>query len=555
MKKIWNLMLVALVMLGAAACTEKDANVDANEKAGFSFYAEVADATRATIEKEGEVWNTVWDLEDKLYVTDGETSYVFACTDVATGKFTCYDDAVKSLVGQPVTITTDGKHHSLQGKKALYTTATVESFGPDAKIKLEALTSFFRYTYYGEGEVKLTLSAAAFRNEAGEAVNEVVISGNGEQFVAFWPTGEEVTLTYAIDGVTAKQTKKAFAAGMVYNLGTLVDEVVMTTVYLAPGVWLSDNPNFSVYYWIGDYANEVIMTKDQTKNGVFKADIHAFAEGLIFKRLNPADNTQWNKTANLTLPADNKDHYYVTGWNDVDGEWREYVQKVWAFAGNFNNWADIEMTRMSASISYVSGVALTAYSDKFKVKELGSWDLNYGAGFGYMVPGNYMSVSANGGDITVTETGTYDIYFNEVDTLIYVVSTGVDYMTATEQTANGPAPVTGNFYYFKPNSNWINASAKFVGYFWNGSGNTWAEFADTDGDGIYECNLGDWTPTKVIYLRKDPAGYVYNNWDCWDRIGNITIPSGKNFYTMADGVWSQQIESGSGYTGGTWATK
>lgn len=219
MKKIWNLMLVALVMLGAAACTEKDANVDANEKAGFSFYAEVADATRATIEEDGNVWNTVWELGDKLYVTAGETSYEFECTDVESGKFTCYDDAVKSLVSQPVTITTDGKHHSLQGKKALYTTATVESFGPDANIKLEALTSFFRYTYYGEGEVKLTLSAAAFRNEAGEAVNEVVISGNGEQFVAFWPTGEEVTLTYAIDGVTVKETKKAFEKGMVYNLG------------------------------------------------------------------------------------------------------------------------------------------------------------------------------------------------------------------------------------------------------------------------------------------------------------------------------------------------
>ena len=68
MKKIWNLMLVALVMLGAAACTEKDANVDANEKAGFSFYAEVAEATRATIEKDGESWKTVWELGDKLYV-------------------------------------------------------------------------------------------------------------------------------------------------------------------------------------------------------------------------------------------------------------------------------------------------------------------------------------------------------------------------------------------------------------------------------------------------------------------------------------------------------
>ena len=244
MKKIWNLMLVALVMLGAAACTEKDANVDANEKAGFSFYAEVADATRATIEKDGEVWNTVWEEDDKLYVTAGETSYEFLCADVESGKFTCSADGVESLVGQSVTITTDGKHHSLQGKKALYTTATVESFGPDANIKLEALTSFFRYTFNGEGEVKLTLSAAAFRNEAGEAVNEVVISGNGEQFVAFWPTGEEVTLTYAIDGVTAKQKAHTFAAGMVYNLGTFskTTDYGIVGSFQTPTTWDVANP-------------------------------------------------------------------------------------------------------------------------------------------------------------------------------------------------------------------------------------------------------------------------------------------------------------------------
>ena len=110
-------------------------------------------------------------------------------------------------------------------------------------------------------------------------------------------------------------------------------------------------------------------------------------------------------------------------------------------------------------------------------------------------------------------------------------------------------------YYFKPNTNWPASNAKYSAYFWNGSGNKWAELIDSDGDGIYECNLGNWTPTSVIYLRKDPNGYVYNNWTCWNRIGNITVPSGKNFYTMAAGVWSEQIESGSGYTGGTWSVK
>ena len=550
MKKFWNLMLAALVIIGAAACTE---NYDGVEKAeGFSFYAEVVNGTRATIADENgdKTWETKWELGDKLYVSD---TFEFVCTDVEKGKFTCYDDAVAELAGTTVTITTDGKHYSLEGAKAFYTKATVENFG-EGKVELQALTSFFRFTY--NGEVKISLSADAFRTEESVATNEITVSGNGEQFVAFWPNGEEVTLSYAVNGEVVKVAKKSFVAGMVYNLGTLAEEPVKTTVYLVPGTWASDSPNFSVYYWHGSYDNEVIMEKDDMKSGVYKADVLASAEGLLFKRLNPADNSEWNKTADLTLPTDSKDHYYVTGWSAADGEWREYVAKEWALAGTFNSWADMAMTRKSASISYVSGVNLTAYSDMFKVKEVGSWDTNYGAGYEYMVPNKYMSVALNGGDIAVTTTGTYDIYFDEVELLIYVVSAGTDYTTATKQTANGPAPVIGNIYYFKPNSNWPQSNAKFVARFWNSGGDKFAELIDSDGDGIYECNLGDWVPTNVIYLRKNPSGYVYNNWTCWDRIGDITIPSGKNFYTMANDVWTQNIGSGSGgYTGGTWSKK
>ena len=214
MKKFWNLMLAALVIIGAAACTE---NYESIEKAeGFSFYAEIVNDTRATIEKDGESWKTVWELGDKLYVND---TYEFVCTDVETGKFTCNDNTVAELAGTNVTVTTDGKHHSLEGKSAFYTTANVENFGA-GKVELQPLTSFFRFTY--NGEVKISLSADAFRTEEGVAVSGIIVSGNGEQFVAFWPTGEEVTLSYSVNGETIRTTTKALAAGMVYNLGTLV---------------------------------------------------------------------------------------------------------------------------------------------------------------------------------------------------------------------------------------------------------------------------------------------------------------------------------------------
>ncbi len=218
MKKFWNLMLAALVIIGAAACTENNENVENAQEAAFSFYAEIVNDTRATIADENgdKTWETKWELGDKLYVND---TYEFVCTDVEKGRFTCYDDAVAELAGTAVTITTDGKHHSLQGANAFYTTATVENFG-EGKVELQPLTSFFRFTY--NGEVKISLSADAFRTEEGVAVNEITVSGNGEQFVAFWPNGAEVALSYAVNGETIRTTTKALAAGMVYNLGTLV---------------------------------------------------------------------------------------------------------------------------------------------------------------------------------------------------------------------------------------------------------------------------------------------------------------------------------------------
>lgn len=234
MKKFWNLMLAALVIIGATACTE---NYDGIEKAqnteGFSFYAEVVnDGTRAYIDNEDgdKTWNTVWENGDKLIVKVAEAEFggggsfqvEFKCEDAAKGQFVSYDSNAAYLQGQNVTITTEGNHHSLQGKKAFYTNTVVNGFDNTKPIQLEAHTSFFRYTYNGEGEVKLTLSEPAFRAENGTATNEVTISGYGEHFVAFWPTGEEVTLSYSVNGEIIRTTTKAFVAGKVYNLGTLV---------------------------------------------------------------------------------------------------------------------------------------------------------------------------------------------------------------------------------------------------------------------------------------------------------------------------------------------
>lgn len=232
MKKFWNLMLAALVIIGATACTE---NYDGIEKAqnteGFSFYAEVVnDGTRAYIADEDgdKIWNTVWKLDDKLIVKvadaehggSGSFEVKFVCTDAEKGKFTSTDSNAVRLQNQSVTITTNGNHHSLQGKEAFYINTTT-TFDVKNPIELEALTSFFRYTFNGEGDVVLTTEAKAFIDANGEPTNTVTISGFGEHFVAFWPGAELTTpFTLTINGETVREKVLTLVAGKVYNLGT-----------------------------------------------------------------------------------------------------------------------------------------------------------------------------------------------------------------------------------------------------------------------------------------------------------------------------------------------
>ena len=235
MKKFWNLMLAALVIIGATACTENYEGVDKVQEAGFSFYAEVVnDGTRAYIDNEDgdKTWNTVWEQGDKLIVEVAEAEQggggafevEFECMNAEKGQFVSYEDDAANLQGQNVTITTvdDHKYHSLQGKKAFYTNTVVNGFDNTKPIQLEAHTSFFRYTYNGEGEVKLTLSEAAFRAEDGTATKEVTISGYGEHFVAFWPNVETTSsLALAINGEGVKSADAVkLTTGKIYNLGT-----------------------------------------------------------------------------------------------------------------------------------------------------------------------------------------------------------------------------------------------------------------------------------------------------------------------------------------------
>lgn len=230
---------------------------------------------------------------------------------------------------------------------------------------------------------------------------------------------------------------------------------------------------------------------------------------------------------------------------------------AWSVSGTFNNWGDAAMVTTTVKNLFVAkSVTLDAYAS-FKIRKDKAWTTNYGCGdIVYVNPNSYFAVASNGGDLSNTEAGTFDIYFDLSNTLVYLVTAGSDYTTATKQTTNGKEPeveepeITENVLYLKPNSNWTQSNARFAAYFFNNSGNTWVSMTDSDKDGIYEVNIptGYTFGENVIFCRMNP-GTTANNWNNkWNQTSDLTIPTdGKNLYTVNAGTWDKG--------GGTWSVK
>ena len=84
--------------------------------------------------------------------------------------------------------------------------------------------------------------------------------------------------------------------------------------------------------------------------------------------------------------------------------------------------------------------------------------------------------------------------------------------------------------YFKPDSNWKSANARFAAYFF-GNGDTWVSMVDREGDGVYECEIPSGYP-NVIFVRMNGSASA-NNWNNkWTQTADLTMPSGKYLFTL-----------------------
>lgn len=535
MKKIWNLMLVALVILGAAACTENVDSVDLKSE-GVSFYATIGDEdTRAYIEDEDgdKKWDTVWENGDILDVTvDGETLYTFTYNST-TGKFSSNDEGVTSLIGENVKILsqTGGNRDSKAGKKAwAINTATVENFANNATVKLEASTSFFRYTYEGDSDVTFEVVVTdenidpkprVFQYD-GNSYESVTISGvEGENFVGFWTqniTPIEAKLSYSIGGVKCKETTLNLAPGKVYNLGTL--EGPKISDYSVVGTNNGWTAGETPMYVQGDYVVALGVVFEESSD----------PEGTRFKILGTNDN--WIGTKNNAEIG----KWRITGGNDIKiaaGEYDIYyapnsakycivaageelpdmpefsISIIGQNMTGCENWnADLTMA-LDGDYYTRKGVTFAA-DNEFKLRISKDWDESYGMSGEAPVSVNIdtMYGLVDGGQNMTVAAGTYDIYFSYTTKEFYVLTVGT--------TPADLAIPQYKIYVFQHNNNW---SPLYL-YTWDTN-----EVKYT----------GDWsgseaTDTKVI------NGHTYSYW---------TMPrnaTGQFIYAIANNGSSQTAD-------------
>ena len=101
MRKFFNMIIAALVIMGAAACTNSDYITEVNTPAeGISFYADAA-MTRVDLayDEDAKVWNSVWEGNETLVVVDtqAQTSYEFTNTEAQPNLFSCTTAGAEEL--------------------------------------------------------------------------------------------------------------------------------------------------------------------------------------------------------------------------------------------------------------------------------------------------------------------------------------------------------------------------------------------------------------------------------------------------------------------------
>lgn len=436
MKKFWNLMLAALVVLGAVACTETGENLDsAPQQQGLSFEATIDLAeTRADVvfNEESGKWNTVWTGNETLTVKSGWTVYDFKNSVDNKNLFVCTNDGVKDLIGKSVEIflTHDADYNTLNskaGKAGGKIRTAVESFDPAAGVDLQVESAFLRYS----SDYEVTLDASAYIFDYNGQVRNTITLPAGEDVWVAVKTADDVTLSYSIDGEKCKEKTLDIAAKKIYNLGEL-GLPYEVSAYSVPGTHNDWTAGKTPMYIVGDYcvAYGVEFTATENKFKVLGPNDKWLGANSLKVGEWTAVNTDGG---DITIAAGTYDIYFseaeskicvVEAGNEVPAM-PVFSVGVIGLGGNWD--VDKDMT-LEGDYYTLKGIAINA-TDSFKIRTCDSWTENYGIASSSTAEAvaiekdTMYSLVQDGKNMQVA-AGSYDLYFNYATKEFYAMTPG-----------------------------------------------------------------------------------------------------------------------------------
>lgn len=202
----------------------------------------------------------------------------------------------------------------------------------------------------------ITAQPVSATYSVGAASTPLQVAATGEGTLTYqWQSSTDNTTFADITGETrATYTPPADKAGTTYyrcivfsgSCSTTSDPATITiaannTVYLRPtDLWNADNARFAVYYWDASNTGWADMTRVSECEEVYMAQIPANYTNIIFCRMQPSTdnnwNNKWNQTVNLSVEDGNV--YTITGGSkdNYTGSWSTYTPATFSVSFDAN---------------------------------------------------------------------------------------------------------------------------------------------------------------------------------------------------------------------------
>lgn len=184
-----------------------------------------------------------------------------------------------------------------------------------------------------EGNV-VTLWWTAVENAASYSV------ANGEQepviieTTSYVFTGEyDTEYTFSVMALANDTTKYYESEAKVVVVTTeaepVADDVIL---YFSAPHWEVDGARFAIYYWNDSTQNWADLYLAEGESAIYTTTIPGGYSNVIFCRMNPAGdnnwNNKWNQTTDLTIPTNGNNLFTVNNnaWDSATGTWSLYTK-------------------------------------------------------------------------------------------------------------------------------------------------------------------------------------------------------------------------------------